>query len=130
MRPQSISHFSSRRLFGLAHGGEPAGDAGYGVRPYQVHVGQLGGELLGGGAVAAHIYRNSRERLGLEDRPAHPVELALVIHLGLGPQPAQDMNELVSAGVALVVRVGVAIHGELRRVGSGDHVDPHPTGKE
>ena len=94
----------ARRL-GADRGDGLAG-LGQGFAPEREDIGVLAGHPQGGGRGTAEIDRQARllQRLDGGEALRHPVVLALVIEgLGAGPLLAHHVEELLGAGVALIV---------------------------
>ena len=107
----------------LAHGGGR-------LAPGQVDVGVLGGDVAGGGRGAAEV--DLGDRVGdLVERGVLDLEVLAVEGHGLAaPQRADDVQELLAAGVAGVLVEEVAEHPLLVALAAGHHVEQQPAAGE
>ncbi|GJE23154.1 hypothetical protein JHFBIEKO_3615 [Methylobacterium mesophilicum] len=106
-------------------------DLGLGLAPQGVGVGVAARHRQGRRRGAAEINRDGVDRLHLGEAPLNPVERPRVVERRRGgPALAGDVQELLGAGVALVLGEVVAVLGQLPVVAAADHVDRDPAAGE
>ena len=113
---------------------DPFADAVEWLAPEQLDVGLGGRHLLGGLGGAAEVERGMRAVAADDGSGRHggvgDLEvLAVVGDVLLGPQPADDLDELLGTGVTVgLVALAVAVGAEV--VLAGHDVDQHPAAGE
>ena len=118
---------------GRPHGIHPRRGVRERLAPEHVDVGVLGADRHRGPGGAAEVDRDrgALQRLHVGEGVFHLVELALVIErLGAGPHGPHDVEELVGAPVAVVLRGPVAVARQLAVAAAGDDVERDPAAAE